>query len=153
MYNNFEMMYDCVYDRMVHAGVAAKLPGKVFRDRGGHIVDEEDAFGLPTEYVLTHPHIVVYVVETDLNTNQKMDGHIGGELFAVPVDQHNIGALGLVVDNHFTLLVFTMGTSKPIMAAVILNSGQARDTIPAIWTLGLDYLKIEGCKRCELDDL
>jgi hypothetical protein len=82
-YNNFELMYDCVYDRMVHAGVAAKLPGKVFRDRGGRIVDEEDAFGLPTEYVLTHPLMVVYVDKTGSNTNLKMDGHIGGELFVL----------------------------------------------------------------------
>ncbi len=44
--------------------VAAKLPDKVFRNMGGRIVDEEDAFGLPTEYVLTHPHMVVYVDKT-----------------------------------------------------------------------------------------
>ncbi len=88
-------------------------------------MDEEDAFGFPTEYVLTHPHMVVYVDKTSSNTNQKMDGHIGGELFAVPVDQHDIGALGLAVDNHFTVLVFTAGTGKPIMVAVILKLKQA----------------------------
>ena len=138
---------------MVHAGVAAKLPDKIFCNRDGHIVDEDNAFGLPTEYVLTHPHMVVYVDKTGSNTNQKMDGHIGGELFAVPVDQHDIGALGLAVDNHFTVLVFTAGTGKPIMVAFILKLEQARDKILAIWTLGLDYLKIKGCKGCELDDL
>ena len=110
-------------------------------------------FGLPTEYVLTHPHMVVYVYKTGPNTNQKMDGHIGGELFAVPNDQLDIGALGSAVDNHFTVLVFTAGTGEPIMVAVILKSEQARDKIPAIWTLGLDYLKIKGCEGCELDDL
>ena len=56
--------------------------------------------------------MVVCVDETGSNTNQKMDGHIGGELFAVPVDQHNIGALGLAVDNHFTVLIFTTGTGN-----------------------------------------
>jgi hypothetical protein len=93
---------------------------------------KKHAFGLPTEYVLTHPHMVVYVNKPASNTNQKMDGHIGGELFAVLVDQHNIGAIGLVVDNHFTVLVFTAGTGKPIMVAVILKSEQAQDKIPAI---------------------
>jgi hypothetical protein len=78
---------------MVHANIAAKLPEKVFRNRGGCIVDEEDAFGLPTEYVLTHPYMVVYVDETSLNTNQKIYGHRGGVLFAVPVDQQEIDAL------------------------------------------------------------
>jgi hypothetical protein len=68
--------------------------------------------------------MVVYVDETGLNTNQKMEGHIGGELIAVPVDQHDIGDLELAVDNHFTVLVFTAGTGKPIMVAVILKSEQ-----------------------------
>ncbi len=48
-------------------------------------MDEEDAFGLPTEFVLTYPHMVVYVDKTGSNTNQKMDGHKGGELLAVCV--------------------------------------------------------------------
>ncbi len=138
---------------MVHAGVAAKLPDKIFCNRDGHIVDEDNAFGLPTEYVLTHPHMVVYVDKTGSNTNQKMDGHKGRDFFAVPDDQQEIGALGSAVDNHFTVLVFTAGTGEPIMVAVILKSEQPRDKIPAIWTLGLDYLKIKGCEGCELDDL
>jgi hypothetical protein len=120
MYDNFRLMYDCVYDQKVHAGVAAKLMEKIFRNMGGRIVDEEDTFGLPTEYVLTHPHMVVYVDKTGSNTNQKMDRHKKGDLFAVLVDQQEIDALGLAVDNHFTVLVFIVGTGKPIMVAVIL---------------------------------
>jgi hypothetical protein len=81
-----------------------------------------------------------------------VDGHKGGELFAVPVDQQEIGALGLAVDNHFTVLVFTVGTDKPNMVPAILKSEQACDKIPAIWTLGLNYYKIKGCEGCELDD-
>jgi hypothetical protein len=69
-------------------------------------------------------------------------------LFAVLVDQHDIGALGLAVDSHFTVLVFTTGTGNPIMVAVIFKSEQDQDKIPAIWTLGLDYLKIKGSKGC-----
>jgi hypothetical protein len=146
-------MYGCIYDRMVHAGIATKHPEKVFCNRGGQIVDKEEAFGLATEYVLTHPHMIVYANETGLNTNQKMDGHNGGELFAVGVNQQEIGALGLTVDNHFTVLVFTADTGKPIMVAVILKLEQPRSKIPATWHLGLDYLKIKGCNGCNLDDL
>jgi hypothetical protein len=152
-YDDFKLMYDCIYDQMVHAGIATKHPEKVFHNRGGQIVDEEEAFGSVTEYVLTHPHMIVYVDEIGLNTNQKMDGHNGGELFAAGVDQQEISALGSVVDNHFTVLVFTAGIGKPIMVAVILKLEQPRSKIPASWRLGLDYLKIKGCDRCNLDDL
>ena len=137
-------MYDCIYDQMVHAGIVTKHLEKVFRNRGGQILDEEEVFGLATEYVLTHPHMIVYVNETGSNTNQKMDGHNGGELFAVGVDQQEIGVLGLADDNHFTVLVFMAGTGKPIMVAVILKSEQPWSKIPASWRLGLDYLKIKG---------
>ena len=146
-------MYEYVYNRMVCTGIAVKLPEKVFRNRCGQIVDEEEAFGLATEYVLTHPHMAVYVDETGSNTNQKMDGHNSGELFAVGVDQQEIGALGSAVDNHFTVVVFTAATGEPIMVAVILKSEQHRSKIPASWRLGLDYLKIKGCNGCDLDDL
>jgi hypothetical protein len=71
-----------------------------------------DPFGLPTEYVLTHPYMVVYVDKIGSNTNQKMDELKGGGLFAVQIDQQEIGALGLAVDNHFTVLIFTTGTGN-----------------------------------------
>ncbi len=74
MYDNFKLMYDCIYDQMVCAGIATKHPEKVFRNRGGQILDEEEVFGLATEYVLTHPHMIVYANKTGSNTNQKMMG-------------------------------------------------------------------------------
>ncbi len=58
-------MYECVYDQMVHAGIAKRLPEKVWRDREGLIVDsEENAFGEATAYELTHPHMLLTVDET-----------------------------------------------------------------------------------------
>ncbi len=87
MYKNFQNMYECVYNQMVIAGVARKIPEKVYRDRDGAIVDEETPFGLASEYKLLHPEMVVTVDETGANTNQKSHGHLGGELFVVGSDQ------------------------------------------------------------------
>jgi hypothetical protein len=72
---------------MIIAGVARKPPKKVYRDRDGAIVDEEKAFGLAPEYKLLHPEMVVTVVKTGVNTNQKSHGHLGGELFVVGSNQ------------------------------------------------------------------
>ena len=61
-YGNFETMYECVYDRMVQAGIAVKLKENVWCNREGSIVDcEENAFGKATEYEITHPHMLLTV--------------------------------------------------------------------------------------------
>ncbi len=41
-YENFENMYECVYNQMVVAGVARQLPEKVYRDRDGVIIANEE---------------------------------------------------------------------------------------------------------------
>ncbi len=142
-YENFQNMYECVYNQMVIAGVARKLPEKVYYDRDGAIVDEEKAFGLASEYKLLHPEMVVTVNKTGANRNQKSHGHLGGELFVVGSDQQDIGQLGAATNNHFTALVFTRATGEPIMVAVILKLDKSTDMIPLNWSMGLDYLKIE----------
>jgi hypothetical protein len=70
---------------------------------------------------------------------------LGGELFVVDSDQQEIGQLGAATNNHFTVLVFTAATGKPIMVAMILKSDESRDMIPLNWSMGLDYLKIKQC--------
>jgi hypothetical protein len=145
-YDNFESMYECVYDRMVQAGIAKRLPEKVWRDREGLIVDsEENAFGKATEYEITHPHMLLTVDETGSNTNQKLDGHVGGELFLVGAYQKEVGTLGSATDIHFTVMVFTSGTGHAVMVAVILKSEKTLNEIPTNWVMGLDWLKIKGC--------
>jgi hypothetical protein len=47
---------------------------------------------------------------------------------------------------HFTVLVFTAGTGEPVMVAVILKSKKPVDEIPSSWIMGLDWVKIKGCK-------
>jgi len=70
---NFQNMYESVYEATVSAGVAKK--------------EEEEinyGTGLPSRYRLTKPEYVLFVDETGFNTNQLNDGRVGGELFIVP---------------------------------------------------------------------
>ena len=49
-------MYEEVYAEMVAGGIAAKLDTPVWLDKTGQIVEsEEEAFGMKTQYILTHP--------------------------------------------------------------------------------------------------
>ena len=147
-YENFSNMYDTVYDTMVKAGVAKKLPEAVWRDRDGFIVPtEEDAFGMKSVYVLEHPEYCAYVDETGSNTNQKADGHVGGRRFVFLQGETEVGRLGAINDLHFTTLVFTAGTGEPIMCAVILKSEKKADEVPINWKLGIDWTKIKATTR------
>jgi hypothetical protein len=139
---------------MVIAGVARKLPEKVYCDRDGAIVDEEKAFHFASEYKLLHPEMVVTVDETGANTTQKSHGHLAGELFIVGSDQQEIGQLGAATNIHFTVLVFTAATGEPVMVAMILKSDKSRDMIPLNWSMGLDFLKIkESTDGRDLDSI
>jgi hypothetical protein len=138
-YENFANMYESVYETMVKAGVATKLPEAVWFDRDGNIVlNEEQAFGEKSKYLLQHPEYCVYVDETGSNTNQKADGHVGGRRFVVPKGETEIGKVGAINDLHFTTLVFTAATGDPILVAVILKSEKNADKVPINWKLGVD---------------
>ena len=46
-------MYNHIYDAMVTKGIVSKVDTKVLLDKEGSIVeDPEDAFGLPTQYLM-----------------------------------------------------------------------------------------------------
>jgi hypothetical protein len=127
---NFQAMYDNVYEAMVEAGVAEELPEPV-----------QLQSGRPTKYNLIRPECVVFVDETGCNTNQKDDGHVGGELFVLPVDDDDIAPTGATTDIHFTVLAFTLATGHPIMCAVIFKSDRDVSEIPISWKLGIDITK------------
>jgi hypothetical protein len=147
-YENFKNMYEAVYETMVMAGVAKKLPEAVWFDRDGKIVfNEEEAFGEKSQYVLEHPEYCVYVDETGSNTNQKQDGHVGGRRFVLPVGESEVGRVGAINDLHFTTLVFTAATGQPIMVAVILKSEKSADEVPISWKLGIDWTKLNAKTR------
>jgi hypothetical protein len=41
-------------------------------------------YGRPTQYLLEHPEMVVFVDETGSNTSQIVDGKVGGRLYILP---------------------------------------------------------------------
>ncbi len=127
---NFQAMYDNVYEAMVEAGVAEELPGEV-----------ESGVGRPTKHNLLRPECVVFVDETGCNTNQKDDGHVGGELFILPVDDDDIAPTGATTDIHYTVLAFLLATGQAIMCAVIFKSERDVSEIPISWKLGIDIKK------------
>jgi hypothetical protein len=148
-YKNFSNMYETVYETMVRAGVAKKLPEAVWfdEDSSNIVLNEEEAFGEKSQYVLEHPEYCVYVDETGSNTNQKQDGHLGGRRFVLPVGKTEVGRVGAINNLHFTTLVFTAATGLPIMVALILKSEKSADEIPINWKLGVDWTKLNGRTR------
>ncbi len=120
---NFQNMYESVYEAMVTAGVAQKE-------------DEEITYGtgLPSRYRLTKPEYVLFVDETGCNTNQLNDGRVGGELFIVPQVANEAGRpIGSTTDLHFTVLGFISGTGEAVMCAIIFKSDLPVSEIPISW--------------------
>jgi hypothetical protein len=79
-YLNISQMYDFVYDEMVDAGVAEKLPEAVWMDKeGNEVEDEADAYGCKVTHRLIHPDHVLFMDKVGSNTAQTGDGHIGRE--------------------------------------------------------------------------
>ena len=133
-HDNFQTMYDTVYNEMVTGGIAEKLDVEVMHDRKGETVNNvEDSFGLPTMYKLLHPEKLIFVDEVGSNTSQTKDGNVGGEKFLCEASarpQHRIGTK----DSHFTVLGFTAATGEPVMCAIIF----AAKRMDGAWALGLD---------------
>ena len=78
-YREFKTMYNEIYEQMVEKGIAIKLLQKRFLSKGGEVVEnEEEAFGLPTEYELIRPDRLIFVDEVGSNTLQTKDGNVGG---------------------------------------------------------------------------
>jgi hypothetical protein len=125
---NFQNMYESVYEAMVTAGVAEKGEEEITYETG-----------LPSKYKLTKPEYVLFVDETGCNTNQLNDGRVGGELFIVPkVDNEAGRPIGSTTDLHFTVLGFISGTGEAVMCAIIFKSDLPVSEIPISWKLGLD---------------
>ena len=68
-------MYDIIYNEMVAAKVAEKLPQSIYCNREWNKVENiEQAFckSQKVDTVLTYPHYVIFADETGCNTNKKM---------------------------------------------------------------------------------
>jgi hypothetical protein len=141
-YQNFENMYNCVYEQMVQGKVAIELSSEKYFDINGNIVtDPTHCFGRPTKYQVVRPEQIIFVDECGCNTSQEDDGHVGGQLFVMPNDGSATGLLSSMHNMHFTVLGFTSGTGQPVMCAVILKSEQDVSKLPYSWRYGIDVSK------------
>jgi hypothetical protein len=69
---------------MVKAGVAVETPEeRMYNEKGEEVTDENLMYGRPTKYKMLIPQNVQFVDNIGCNTNQKTNGHIGGELFVL----------------------------------------------------------------------
>jgi hypothetical protein len=145
-------MYDVIYDNLVNAGIAVKLPENVFMDASGNIVENPDGvlnseidtqldgkpLGLPCDTKIIHPEYLLFFDETGCNTNQKKDGHYGGEKF--------VCARGMTPkqicssrDKHFTVLGLTAATGDPVLCVVIFAS-EKKEGVVGNWSEGIDIM-------------
>jgi len=84
-YDNFVAMYDHIYDEMHSAGLTKEYLHPVLLDENGLIVDNvSDSYGLPVTHKVIHSKYLLFLDETDSNTNQKDDRHcLGGKRLCV----------------------------------------------------------------------
>lgn len=120
-YQNVEKMYNLVYNGMVEARVAEKLPEPVWMDRSGEIVSKDKAFGQQVSHKVTHPEYLIFVDEVGNNLNMKNDKPIGGQKRFKEKSRKAKVAVS-TADAHYTVLGFTSGTGEPIMCAVIFSA-------------------------------
>lgn len=139
MQENFQAMYDCVYSRMVDAGVVQKLQTEVLYDAKGEItLNKEEAVGLPSRYLIIDPENIFLVDETGDNTNQKEDARVGGEKIIPPTDGSADDRTCNTSDAHWTTLVFQTAGGTPVCCCVIFKSDSSPDEIPLNWRTGID---------------
>ena len=120
---NFENMYENIYNEMVEAGIAEELEEEISYEKG-----------LPSKFRLTHPDYLLFEDETGCNTNQLNDGKVGGEVFIMPKCSGDAAApAGATTDIHFTVLPFISGTGEPVLCAIIFKSELDVKDIPLSW--------------------
>jgi hypothetical protein len=135
---NIKQMYDVLYHNMVEAGIARKLDNPVMRNSKGEIVENAvDALGLPTKYELIHPDHLIFFDETGCNTNQKKDGHYGGQKYACGRGM-TPKTIAATRDKHFTVLGLTAATGEPILCVVIFASDNKHGVLVSDWAEGID---------------
>jgi hypothetical protein len=127
-------MYDHIYEAMVDHGIASKCDTKVNLDKGGEIVEHSDeAFGLPTQYIIQRPDKLLFVDEVGSNTCTTKDGHVGGEKFLCQANARPQVKVS-TKDSHFTVLGFTAASGEPVMCAIIFSAKEMCES----WVLGFN---------------
>jgi hypothetical protein len=141
-YDAFSEMYNCVHGAMEEAGVCRKLDSPLMLGFDGtEVLEEKETFGRPTQYMVDHPEMVIFVDETGSNTSQNVDGKNGGRRYILPKDGSAGSELLSVTDMHFTVLPFIAGTGEPVLCAIILKSEKPIEQVPYNWRYGFDITK------------
>ena len=143
-YENFEKMYDHIYDEMVSAGIAVPLPSAVCMDSHGNVVDSQSstAFGLPVEYSLAHPDHLLFLDEMGIDTNQKKDGHVGGEKFIC--EPGTRPKIGVSTTDHRCTVIPLVAANGDAVCCVVIFTGES-DCPPVDWCMGRDITVDPEC--------
>jgi hypothetical protein len=147
---NIRQMYDEIYNNMVEAGIAVRLDDKLWMNSSSNTVvneekqlcsefdlDPEKPLGLQCDSKLIHPQYLLFFDETGCNTNQKKDGHNGGEKF-VCARGTTPKQMVSTSDKHFTVLGLTAATGEPVLCVIIFASD--KEGVPANWATGIDIM-------------
>jgi hypothetical protein len=151
-YSYISQMYDVIYRNMVDAGIAVNLEEELWMDPSGNVVANENRIlnfeidnneparplGLPCNQKLIHPEFFLFFDETGCNTNQKKDGHYGGQKFACGrgMTPKQICATR---DRHFTVLGLTAASGDSVLCVVIFAS-EKNNGVVANWAEGIDIM-------------
>ncbi|CAJ1967698.1 unnamed protein product [Cylindrotheca closterium] len=122
-YENVQQMYGLVYEQMLQAGIAVRLPESehYWVDNVGQIVDSEDkAAGHKCTIKLIHPEYLLFGDEVGTDTAQDQDGHIGGETYIKSADGQKVELLSTKATGRFTVMGLTAASGDPVMCIVII---------------------------------
>ena len=136
-YDNIERMYELVYEEMIDAGIAQRLPEDehYWVDESGEVVDAEDkAAGHKCTIKLTHPDWLLFGDEVGTDTAQDQDGHIGGQTY-LSYGGRQIELTSSKASGRFTLMGLTAASGDPVMCIVIM----AGKEIGVAEALGFDH--------------
>lgn len=135
------MVFDCVHERLVDSKNAIKLEKPLMYNCDGNVmVDSSEMVGGPTYYELVAyngEYVIITVDKTGCNTNQKSDGPVANEKMIVNCN----GISGLVVDAHYTTLVFQSVSGILVCCAVIMKSKAPAEEMHINWHTGIDVTK------------
>jgi len=113
------------------------LPEPVYMNKLGKVVEKGDpsAYGLPVMNELIHPDWLLFTDEMGINTNQKEDGHNGGEKYmCTPGTTPKIACA--TNEHRATIIPFVAASGHTVICAIIFQ-GESNN-IPSSWILGRD---------------
>jgi hypothetical protein len=121
---SIRQMYKVIYDEMVDANMAVSLENPIFTDINGQPEDHDTKrFELAQNIKITKLEWILFANESEFNTSQKTDGHVGGQKFVV--ERGTVSQIMLSTTDHkFTMLPFTSASGEAVCCAIIRGKGR-----------------------------